>query len=197
MTIQPKGYDECLRRVDELRSRIRSMIPETSEPKPGSRPSPLQGSIGGGGFEPMDPFGRQVSLNVSPPPQDIQKLISKVSSQVGVDHDLFESLVQAESDFNPREVSSKGALGLTQLMPGTAKALGISDPMDPEKNLLGGAKYLHQLLNQFNGDERLALAAYNAGPGAVRRFDGIPPYKETQHYVDKIMARVASLRGRP
>lgn len=145
----------------------------------------------------MDPFGRQVSLNVSPPPQDIQKLISKVSSQVGVDHDLFESLVQAESDFNPREVSSKGALGLTQLMPGTAKALGISDPMDPEKNLLGGAKYLHQLLNQFNGDERLALAAYNAGPGAVRRFDGIPPYKETQHYVDKIMARVASLRGRP
>jgi soluble lytic murein transglycosylase-like protein len=85
-------------------------------------------------------------------------------------------------------------MGLAQLMPGTARALGVSDPYNPEQNLRAGAKYLAQMMSRFGGDPQLALAAYNAGPGAVERFGGIPPFKETQNYVKRIMSRYESVK---
>lgn len=101
---------------------------------------------------------------------------------------LLAQLVRAESSFNPNARSPAGAAGLGQLMPGTAQALGVKNVFDPQQNLMGTAKYLRQQLDSFNGNVRHALAAYNAGPGAVRKYNGIPPYKETQDYVDKIMS---------
>ncbi|MCV6586399.1 MAG: transglycosylase SLT domain-containing protein [Marinibacterium sp.] len=102
----------------------------------------------------------------------------------GVPEDLFARLVQQESNWNPRAKSHKGAIGLAQLMPGTAKLLRV-DPWDPKQNLEGGAKYLARQYREF-GSWRLALAAYNAGPGAVKKHGGIPPYRETKNYVRKI-----------
>lgn len=197
MTIQPKGYEATLQRVDELRARLDLVKSKPKEPMPSPANIPMAGNIPGDGFAPLNPFGPGQSTSSSGAPEHLRALISHAAAQTGVDPILLESLVQAESDFKPREVSPAGAMGLTQLMPGTAKSLGVTDPFDPAQNLIGGAKYLSQMLKQFGGDERLALAGYNAGPGAVRRFGGVPPYKETQHYVDRIMARVASMRGKP
>ncbi|MGP6086043.1 lytic transglycosylase domain-containing protein [Antarctobacter jejuensis] len=102
----------------------------------------------------------------------------------GIPEDLFLRLVMQESRFNPKAKSHKGAIGLAQLMPGTAKLLGV-DPHDPKQNLEGGARYLKQQFKAF-GSWRLALAAYNAGPGAVKKHGGVPPYRETRNYVKKI-----------
>ena len=103
----------------------------------------------------------------------------------GIPADLFSRLVQQESNWNPRAKSHKGAIGLAQLMPGTARSLGV-DPHDPAQNLDGGARYLSRMYKKF-GTWRLALAAYNAGPEAVAKYDGVPPYKETKNYVKRIL----------
>lgn len=114
--------------------------------------------------------------------------INAAATKYNLDPALLAGLVKQESGFNPNATSSAGAKGLTQLMPATARSLGVTDATDPVQALDGGAKYLRQMLDQFGGDERLALAAYNAGPGAVTRFGGIPPYAETKAYVEKVLA---------
>jgi soluble lytic murein transglycosylase-like protein len=121
--------------------------------------------------------------------------IDAAAASNGIDPALLKGLASQESGFDPNARSGAGALGLTQLMPGTAASLGVANPLDPAQSLQGGAKYLRQQLDRFGGDERLALAAYNAGPGAVARYGGVPPYSETQNYVTSVMAKAAAYRG--
>jgi Transglycosylase SLT domain len=118
--------------------------------------------------------------------------IRAASIEYGVDEAFLRAIIHAESAFNPRALSLKGAQGLMQLMPTTASDMGVLDAFDTDQNIRGGARYLSLLLHDFNGSERLAAAAYNAGPGAVQRYSGVPPYAETQVYVE----RVETLRKR-
>ena len=109
-----------------------------------------------------------------------------LSQRIAIDEALIRAVIHAESAFNPTAKSSKGALGLMQLMPETARQLGVTQRNDPRQNLSGGTRYLKEQLERFEGDETLALAAYNAGPGAVTRFEGVPPYLETQRYIKRV-----------
>src|SRR3954468_23966298 len=113
----------------------------------------------------------------------------------GLDPALLAGLIKQESGFNANARSGAGAQGLTQLMPGTAAGLGVTDPLDPGQAIEGGAKYLKQQLDRFGGDVARGLAAYNAGPGAVQRFGGVPPYAETQNYVRAVQANAAAFRN--
>jgi soluble lytic murein transglycosylase-like protein len=118
---------------------------------------------------------------------DLNSLVRRTASQLDVEPELIYAVIRQESGYDPYAVSHKGAKGLMQLMPATAKRFGVKDVFDPAENVQGGVKYLRQLLDRYDGDRRLALAAYNAGEGAVDRFGGVPPYRETQDYVDRIV----------
>lgn len=121
---------------------------------------------------------------------DLANLIQQTAAKYSLDPSLLAAVVQQESGGNPTAVSKVGAQGLMQLMPATAASLGVSDPFDPVQNLDGGARYLSGLLSQYGGDTSLALAAYNAGPGNVAKYNGIPPFPETQGYVSRILAAI-------
>ncbi|HTX55916.1 MAG TPA: lytic transglycosylase domain-containing protein [Candidatus Acidoferrales bacterium] len=129
------------------------------------------------------------------PPAQIDALVNDNAQAQAVDPALIKAIIANESGFNANATSTAGAQGLMQLMPGTAAGLGVTDPYDPAQNVAGGTKYIKGLLDRFDGDVRLAVAAYNAGPGAVEKYGGVPPYAETQNYVQNVLSSYAKYRS--
>ena len=132
---------------------------------------------------------------VSAKASDYDSIIKEASDKYGVDSKFIKAIIQQESGFNPNATSWCGAMGMMQLMPETAKGLGVKNAYDAKENIMGGVKYIKQQLDRFGGDKSKALAAYNAGPGAVLKHGGIPPYKETQNYVKNIMGMYNQMGG--
>lgn len=126
---------------------------------------------------------------------EINELISRYANKNGLDEDFVKAVINQESGFNPNATSRCGAMGLMQLMPSTAQGLGVTDAYDAEQNIEGGTKYLKGLMDRFGNDKSLALAAYNAGPNAVKKYGGIPPYAETQNYVKSVLGKYERMKG--
>jgi len=135
------------------------------------------------------------TLNVGFTAAEVDAAIEQAAARHNVDPNLVRSVVKVESNFNPNAVSRKGAMGLMQLMPATARSLNVSNPFDPQQNVDAGVRHLKQLLESYNGDVRLSLAAYNAGAGAVSRSAGVPRYRETRNYVRRITELYAGANG--
>lgn len=131
------------------------------------------------------------------PPEAVSQLVDQNAATWQIDPALIKAVIANESGFNANATSSTGAMGLMQLMPGTASELGVSDAYDPAQNVAGGTRYLKGLLQRFNGDLHLAIAAYNAGPQAVEKYGGIPPFAETQNYVQSVLGSYARYRATP
>jgi len=182
-----KGPQAIMDRMRAIQDKLDAVFGPSFKNQLAATTGGLQGDIGG--TKPLNPFGQGLSICGRATPE-LKQMISQAAKDNGVDENLLDALVSTESAYNPGARSHSGALGLCQLMPGTAQALGVTNALDPHQNLNGGAKYLAQLMKQF-GDPSLALAAYNAGPNAVvRAGNQIPHYTETQNYVSKIMGIV-------
>lgn len=182
------SVDTAIARVAELRALIHGSpvtggapagpsTPATGTTSFASRLQAAQASSASTGAAPVAGGG--------PTAYDAQ--IQAAATKYGVDPALLKGLIRAESNFNPNAKSPAGAMGLTQLMPATAQSLGVTNPLDPAQAIDGGAKYLAQQLKTFGGDLAKTLAAYNAGPGAVQKYGGVPPYAETQAYVKRVV----------
>lgn len=128
-------------------------------------------------------------------PDEIDRLVSANAATWNVDPSLIKAIIANESGFNANATSNVGAQGLMQLMPGTASGLGVTDAYDPAQNVWGGTRYIRGLLDRFGGNTELAVAAYNAGPGAVEKYNGVPPYAETQNYVQNVLASFAKYKA--
>lgn len=138
---------------------------------------------------------RRAPSRAPAPSAELARMIDREARRNRLDPDLVTAVVAVESGYRPAAVSHKGAIGLMQLMPDTARALAVRDPLDPEQNLAGGSEYLRRMLDLFGGDLRLALAGYNAGPEAVRRHGGVPPYAETRSYIERVLSRYGGSGG--
>lgn len=131
---------------------------------------------------------KHTEVSAGPGTGEIAKMVQVAAQKYGVDPKLALAVAQTESNMTADAVSSAGAVGVMQLMPETARAMGVRNIYDPRENIDGGVKYLKQMLTTFNGDIKKSVAAYNAGPGAVTKYAGVPPYSETQAYVGKVLA---------
>ena len=160
-----------------------------------SAASEVNNYLGDKSRQSLSPAYHHSALNVGFTQQDIDAAIDEAATRHNVDPNLVRSVVKVESNFNPNAVSRKGAMGLMQLMPATARSLKVSNPFDPQQNVDAGVRHLKQLLESYGGDVRLSLAAYNAGAGAVARSAGVPRFAETRNYVRRITELYAGGNG--
>jgi soluble lytic murein transglycosylase-like protein len=175
-----ESLQNTLSRIREIES-----IFQARTPQPPAVESEM-GSSGNGAFENVLSKFNPDNMDKSAIQQELEGIIQGQAKAQNMDASLIKAVVKAESGFNPNAVSSVGAQGLMQLMPGTANGLGVQDSFNPSQNVAGGTKYLKNLVEKYHSVP-LGLAAYNAGPGAVDKYGGIPPYKETQNYVKKVL----------
>lgn len=145
--------------------------------------------------EQAQPADGAVNAPAPVPPEQIDALVNQNAAIWQVDPALIKAVIANESSFNANATSPVGAQGLMQLMPETAASLGVRNPFDPAQNVAGGTRYLRSMLDRFGGDQRLAIAAYNAGPGAVEKYGDVPPYAETRTYVDNVLGSYARYRA--
>ena len=168
-----QGISSVLERINSIEQRFRS------SPEPSANFSKILAGAQQSGMV----TSKEVATD------DISKIIESTSRKYGVDGKLVMAVAKVESNLAPDVVSSAGAVGVMQLMPETAQGLGVTNSKDPRQNIDGGVRYLKQLMDTFGGDVTKAIAAYNAGPQAVKNYNGTPPYPETQEYVTKVMAQ--------
>jgi soluble lytic murein transglycosylase-like protein len=170
--------------LDVPTSEIVSFEPDNTPEAPGASADAAQPAET---IATMNPATPPATGNTSIAAVNLDQVVREASNRYQLDPDFVNSVIKAESNFQSRAVSPKGALGLMQLMPGTASQLGVADPFDPRANVEGGTAYLSQLLNLYNNDPIKALAAYNAGPNRVEQYHGLPPYMETRAYVARVV----------
>jgi soluble lytic murein transglycosylase-like protein len=178
------SVDATVARVQELQALLYGSAPAAA---PAVTPAATSGTTGFQGELQRAQASAATVGTAGGSPTRFDGEINAAAARHGVPAALLKGLIRAESNFDPNAKSPAGASGLTQLMPGTAAGLGVTNPLDPKQAIEGGAKYLAQQLKAFGGDVQKALAAYNAGPGAVQRYGGIPPYTETQNYVKRVL----------
>jgi soluble lytic murein transglycosylase-like protein len=173
---------------------IQSMVDEAHAVATGRTLSGALASSGTGSTDFASALQAATAAEGSEGGQQYDALIEQAAARNGLDPALLHGLIEQESGFDPSAQSGAGAMGLTQLMPGTASSMGVANPLDPAESIEGGARYLSQLMGEFGGNTADALAAYNAGPGAVRQYGGVPPYSETQSYVSKVLGYAEASR---
>jgi len=192
-----RGVDAVEQRVRHLQNLIQSTSPPSGDSfsqqlKAKATPSASSNALHNPTLSVSAKGVVQPPTNLNTKASALWPLITQQASQHKIDPALIAAVIQQESGFNANATSKAGAQGLMQLMPATAKSLGVTNSLDPAQNIAAGTKYLSQKLSEFNGNIPLALAAYNAGSGAVKKHDGIPPYAETQGYVRKILSQYLS-----
>lgn len=182
MSVEISGLDIALKRINTIERSFQALAGEKTAPEKEFQ------SI-------LDATMSPSSTGESASKEEINNLIEVYSQKNGLDADFVKAVVKQESGFNPKATSHCGAMGLMQLMPGTAKGLGVVNPYNAEDNVKGGTKMLSNLLKTYGGDKSLALAAYNAGGGAVKKYGGIPPYAETQRYVKNVLSMYGKFKA--
>ena len=171
--------------ISRHQSAVRILVDKSIPPA--MLPTPSQIAQAVGRHKSLSQTGNRVSFYLGSPHLLYSTIIETAAVRFKIDPSLVKAVIMAESRYNHRAVSKKGAGGLMQLMPHTAKALGVQDIFDPEENIIGGVRYLKKLLNRFEGDTRLALAAYNAGSRYVRHYNGIPPFLQTRTFIKNVL----------